>query len=191
MVRILAIFLVFIFSCSVKKESCKLQIENLKQEQQKLPKSFKTKGLVYLKGLPAIFKGYFNKNEKISIFTPFGQKLASFEKNEDLVCIEFNGLKQCGKNLLSILDIDIPINLKNIILGKVDIENADKVYCSEEGVIVEKDNIKYIFEKNRLKKVIYQNYKLIYSYYEDKKVINVYDGDRKISSISIKSIDKI
>lgn len=190
MVRVLLIALIFISSCAVKKKSCDIIYEDTLKNQQKLPEKYEAKGLVYIKNIPAIFKANFSNEEYVKLYTIFGQKLGEIKKEDDLICINFKGLNQCGdKSLYSkLLGVDIPQELKNILIGKVFISKNARYYCRENDFVIEDKNIKYIFKNGKLREIIYDIYKLSYKYYSDKIVIEIFANEKEIGKIEIKKV---
>ncbi len=190
MVRVLLIALIFISSCAVKKKSCDIIYEDTLKNQQKLPEKYEAKGLVYIKNIPAIFKANFSNEEYVKLYTIFGQKLGEIKKEDDLICINFKGLNQCGdKSLYSkLLGVDIPQELKNILIGKVSISKNARYYCRENDFVIEDKNIKYIFKNGKLREIIYDIYKLSYKYYSDKTVIEIFANEKEIGKIEIKKV---
>jgi len=189
MVKILAVILIIFSSCSIKEKSCKVQMKKIQENQSKIPENFTVKGLIYLRSIPVIFKGSFSKTEKISLFSPFGQKIASVKKENKTVCLTYKNLKQCGDDTLyrQLLDIDIPVKIKYLIAGKVNFSKNAKIYCKNGNTFVEDKNIRYIFENGMLKEIIYDSYRLEYGYNNE---IKIYKKGKKISTIKIKQIEK-
>ena len=190
MVRVLLIALIFISSCAVKEKSCDVIYKETLKNQQKLPEKYEAKGFFYIKNFPSIFKAKFSKKESVKLYTIFGQKLGELKKENNLMCINFKGINQCGDKYLysKLLGVDIPQKLKNVLIGKVQFSQNARHYCSKEGLVIEDKGIKYIFQGGKLRKIVYNLYKIIYQYYPDKTLLKIFAGKKEIVKIEIKKI---
>ncbi len=195
-VRLIVLAVVLILSsCSIKKtQTCALDFQKTIDYQKKLPTYYKSTGNVYIAGIPVLFKGEFKKGQStLSLYTIFGQKIGYIKENNKDVCISFNNLKKCGDKDLykNILNVDIPEKLKDILIGKIDISDANNYSCKDGYLIVRKDDVLYKFKNGKLSEIKYKNYKILYKYKNQKVFIELYDNEDKKAKIVLNKIQRI
>jgi hypothetical protein len=190
MVKVLIFLLIFLSSCAVKEKKCQIIYNKTLESQKQLPDKYEANGFIYIKSLPAIFKAYFSEEEKINFYTVFGTKLGQIKKEKNIICINLPQISQCGdENFYSrFLGIDIPQKLKNLLIGKIKFSKNSRYYCTDKGLVIEDDGVKYIFKNERLDTILYDSYKIEYEYYTDKTIITIFSGDIKLTIIEIKNI---
>ncbi|RUM58201.1 MAG: hypothetical protein DSY59_03790 [Persephonella sp.] len=205
----LLLLLLFIESCSLKKEEVKIiskskcdelafKIKNSKPDDDK----YKIAGIIRGKGLLyAIFRGYINSNSKISFYTPFGKKIYSIESlNKDILCIKSNKDLICAdknKVFKILLKIDLPnsLKLKDLILGNFDIADTNSYVCEDNKIIFINKDREYIYSTDgKIENLKFDRFLIKYNWENSKEyptLIKIYENGKYKLKLKIKSLKKV
>lgn len=200
------ILIFFIEGCSVKKEVKTITTEKCGEIVSKiknLPTDnniYKITGIIKGKGfLYALFKGYINDKYKISFYTPFGKKIYDIESPDkniicikdkrDIICIDKSDFYKV------FLKIDIPFNLKEIILGKYNLKDINDYICKNDEVIFKRKNEEYIYSlKGKIKNLKFNKYQINYHWEGSKSypaLIQIYENGKYKLKLKIKTLKKV
>ncbi|RMD45135.1 MAG: hypothetical protein D6831_04240 [Aquificota bacterium] len=180
------IFSLLFFSCAkIEKNICEKQFLSIVNSSEKKVSIKRVNGSIYAKGIIFLFRASVDKNIKIDLFTPFGNKVAEFLQDNEKICLYIKNNSICGKSTdvyKEILNEYVPFDLTNLITGQFKISKNSQFTCKDNQIDIKDKGVIYTYKHGVLQKVFYNGFSVVYQYENEKpkRVVLKSNGDTLI-----------
>lgn len=176
---IFLLVILILSSCApLKKQiTCEEKFYHILKKNSEEVRPFKISGTIFTGGVFFLFTGKFEKDKKISIFTPLGQKVVSvkYRTNRE-VCVLLKDKENCGIDtdiLSEYIKTDIPFSLEDLLTGRFYIPEDSRYRCKKDHIIVNTGRYTIKFKGLKPEEVFYKNFSARYRY-ESGKIRSIF-----------------